>query len=88
MTFLTTRTKAAIFVEKTAMSSVARKILFTLLDLYVSSLRRGHAILLCIVPSLTQVAIFRNISSIFLRRSPAKDALERVADGGGKHVGS
>ena len=27
--------------------------LFTLLDLCVSSLRRGHAILLCIVPSLT-----------------------------------
>ena len=31
---------------------VAKK-LFTLLDLCVSSLRRGHANLLCIVPSLT-----------------------------------
>ena len=29
------------------------KKLFTLLDLCVSSLRRGHANLLCIVPSLT-----------------------------------
>ena len=30
-----------------------RAILFTLLDLCVSSLRRGHANLLCIVPNLT-----------------------------------
>ena len=30
-----------------------RLLLFTLLDLCVSSLRRGHANLLCIVPSLT-----------------------------------
>ena len=31
----------------------AKKKLFTLLDLCVSSLRRGHANLLCIVPNLT-----------------------------------
>ena len=31
----------------------ARKKMFTLLDLCVSSLRRGHANLLCIVPILT-----------------------------------
>ena len=35
------------------MEVVTAKKLFTLLDLCVSSLRRGHANLLCIVPILT-----------------------------------
>ena len=36
-----------------AISRQHKKKLFTLLDLFVSSLRRGHANLLCIVPILT-----------------------------------
>ena len=36
-----------------AVHSENKKKLFTLLDLCVSSLRRGHANLLCIVPILT-----------------------------------
>ena len=43
------------------------KKLFTLLDLCVSSLRRGHANLLCIVPILTDDP----------RRESKKDAIER-----------
>ena len=48
-----TRRSAANPPERTQPQSFLPKKLFTLLDLCVSSLRRGHANLLCIVPILT-----------------------------------
>ena len=52
--------------RKQACGKMSKK-LFTLLDLCVSSLRRGHANLLCIVPILTDDP----------RRESKKDAIER-----------
>ena len=54
------------------------KKLFTLLDLCVSSLRRGHANLLCIVPILTDDP--RRESSITLNSEVGACTIKRIFD--------
>ena len=51
------------------------KKLFTLLDLCVSSLRRGHANLLCIVPILSYETVFTPLEHSRLHTGPLARAL-------------
>ena len=70
--------------------------MFTLLDLCVSSLRRGHANLLCIVPILTddprreseiKISTCSKSHGVAARkRKHANAGPQRVADGSGDHI--